>query len=110
LNPNHPKGKDKARVFKAVLGIERQHAAAFAEIIKQSLRRALALERPADEHGRSWTTYHEIVALSGTTAIVTVAWKFAIEEPEIPKLVSCYIELNKQEEFAALVQTESTFQ
>jgi len=56
LSPDHPKGKDKARVFKAVLGIERKHAEVLAEIIKESLPRALAVERPQDEHGRSWAT------------------------------------------------------
>ena len=71
----------------SVLGIERMHAAALAESIKVSLVRALAVERPPDEHGRSWTTYHEIVGLSAATAIVSVGWKFTAEEPDVPKLV-----------------------
>lgn len=108
LNPDHPKGKDEARVFKAVLGIERKHAEALAEIIKESLSRALAVERPQDEHGRSWTTYHEIIGLNAATAVISIAWKFTTQEPETPKLVSCHIELDRQKEFATLLQAGRT--
>ena len=108
LNPDHPKGRDKARVFKSALGIERRHAAVLAEIITASLPRALAKERRQDKHGRSWTTYHEIIGLSAVTAIVTVGWSFSIEEPDEPKLVSCYIELARQEELQLLLRVEQT--
>lgn len=108
LNPDHPRGKDKAKVFKAVLGIERQHAAVLAEIIRGSLHRALAVERTSDEHGHSWTTYHEIFGVNARAAIVTVGWKFATGEPEVPKLISCYIDTDRQEDLAALLCAEQS--
>lgn len=42
LNPDHPDGQHKARVFKGCLGIERRHAVAFGEIIRRGLERAPA--------------------------------------------------------------------
>jgi len=37
-------------------------------------------------------------------AIVTVAWIFKTEEPDIPVLVSCYIDTERQEELARLLR------
>ncbi len=104
LNPDHPDGRHKARVFAAVLGIERSHADVLAQIILASLPRAAAEQRPDDEYGQSWTTYHEIVGLNSKTAIVTVGWKVLVEEPERPKLVSCYIDLDRQQELTDLLR------
>ena len=102
LNSEHPKGRDKARVFKAVLGIERRNAAAFAAVIRASLPRAVAIQRESDQHGQRWTTYHEVIAINGVPAVVTVAWAFTAEESAVPKLVSCYIETDKQKELVKL--------
>ena len=104
LNPEHPEGRHKARVFASVLGIERRHADVLAQIIIASLPRAAAGRRQDDEYGQSWTTYHEIVGLNAKTAIITVAWKILVEEPERPKLVSCYIDLDEQQELTQLLR------
>jgi hypothetical protein len=104
LNPDHPSGRHKARVFSSVLGIERGHADVLAEIFKASLPRALAQQGPKTEHGASWVTYHEVVGLNGKAAIVTVAWIFQTEEPDEPKLVSCYIETENQVKLEQLLR------
>jgi hypothetical protein len=96
LNPDHPNGRHKARVFSSALGIERWHADVLAEILKAGLPRAHAQQGSKTGHGDSWVTYHEVVGLNGRTAIVTVAWIFRKEEPDEPKLVSCYIETKNQ--------------
>ena len=36
LNPDHPRGKDKARVFAAVLGITRDSANELAALVRQA--------------------------------------------------------------------------
>jgi hypothetical protein len=36
LNPEHPKGKHKARVFQAVLGITRENADRLYELVRQA--------------------------------------------------------------------------
>ncbi|HLJ27983.1 MAG TPA: hypothetical protein VKY85_14835 [Candidatus Angelobacter sp.] len=103
LDEEHPLGCHKARVFKSVLGIDKRHADALAEIIRGSLPRALAQRRKSDEHGHRWVTHHEMVGVNAP-AIVTVAWIFKTEEPDIPVLVSCYIDTERQEELARLLR------
>jgi hypothetical protein len=73
LNPDHPSGRHKARVFSSALGIERWHADVLVEILRASLSRALAQQGPKTGYGDSWVTYHEVVGLNGKAAIVTVA-------------------------------------
>lgn len=102
LNPDHPAGRNKARVFKAILGLERKHAAAFAEIIRESLNRAPAVKKEVIAYGEPWLTYHEIIGLQGRPAIVTVAWLFKLDQPEIPVLITCYIDTKHQEQLAKL--------
>lgn len=102
LNPDHPSGQHKARVFKAALGIERKHATVLAEIIRETLNRSPAVKDEESEYGNHWITYHEIVGLSGRPAIVTVAWLFRVEDPDTPTLVTCYIDTKRQEEVRQL--------
>lgn len=92
LDPNHPTGKNKARVFKATLGIERDHADVLSKILRSTLFRSPAVQGRKSQYGEHWTTYHEIVGLSGQPIVVTVAWIYRIEHAHVPVLVSCYIE------------------
>jgi hypothetical protein len=99
LNDQHPEGQHKASVFKRMLGIERGHAEVLVERLISTLPSSLAEHAQTDGHGDRWTTYHEIVGLNGQAAIVTVAWIYKKEQEEIPQLISCYIEPEKQDEF-----------
>ena len=92
LDPNHPQGKNKARVFKAALGMERGHADVLAQILKLTLFRSPAVRGVKNRYGEYWTTYHEIVGLSGQPVVATAAWIYKIEQADVPVLVSCYIE------------------
>jgi hypothetical protein len=103
LDSQHPTGKDKARVFKAFLGIERRHAYAFAEIIRDGLKKAPAQLHQSTGHGDLWTSWHEVSGLNAQSVIVTVAWIFKKDGEQIPSLVSCYIETEKQEKLKELV-------
>ena len=106
LNPEHPMGKNKAKVFREVLGIERWHAVAFAELIRTSLPKAHAAKQESDDFGERWTTFHEIVGLIGKSAIVTVAWMFITGSDEFPELISCYIESTEQEKLRKILKIE----
>ena len=92
LDPTHPTGKHKARVFEAALGFRKEHSDVLARLIKVSLSRAPAVRGGKDQHGEKWTTYHEIVGANSQTAVVTVAWICRTERPTDPMLISCYIE------------------
>jgi hypothetical protein len=106
LNMDHPQGRHKAIVFKRMLSIERHHADVLAEIIRGTLGRASAQKGQADEYGERWATYHEIIGLNGQSAIVTVAWMFKSDAPDIPVLISSYIELDQQDKLAQLLRNE----
>ena len=49
LNPDHPRGKDKARVFAALLGITRDSANELAALVRQA-----AMEGDITSHDRLW--------------------------------------------------------
>jgi hypothetical protein len=99
LDPNHPMGKNKARVFKAALGVERDHADVLSKVLRSTLFRSPAVQGRRSQYGEHWITYHEIVGLSGQPVVVTVAWIYRIEHPDVPLLVSCYIELEGRERY-----------
>lgn len=103
LNMEHPDGQHKAAVFKEVLGIERRHADVLAELFRSTLPSAPAQPGKSDEYGDHWTTYHHIVGLNAQSAVVTVAWIFKKEQREVPELISCYIETQKQESLRRLL-------
>ena len=92
LDPSHPTGKNKARVFRASLGIERDHADVLSTVLRSTLSRSPAVQGRRSQHGVHWTTFHEIVGLSGQPVVVTVAWIYRIEQSDVPILVSCYID------------------
>ena len=92
LNPNHPRGNDKARVFKSALGMERGHADVLAKILKSSLPRSPAVRGLKNPYGDYWTTYHEIVGLSGQAVVVTAVCIDRVEPLDVPVLISCYID------------------
>jgi hypothetical protein len=97
LNPDHPVGRNKAKMFRDFLGIERRHAGALAELIRSTLPRSHATQRETNDFGEVWTSYHEIVGLNGMSAIVTVAWMFKKDSNQSPELISCYIESREQD-------------
>ncbi len=99
----HPYGRHKAAVFKEVLGIERRHADVLAELIRSTLPFAPAQPGESVEYGTHWTTYHHIVGFKAQSAVVTVAWIFKKEQSEVPELISCYIETQKQENLRKLL-------
>lgn len=102
LNAEHPQGKHKARVFKSMLGLEGVHSDALAKIVYETLPRAAAVKDEADEFGERWTTFHEVIGINGNAGIITVAWIYKPDSPEVPSFVTCYIETGRQEELRRL--------
>jgi len=92
LDPGHPEGKHKARVFKAALGIEQAHAEVFAQILKRTLYRSPAAPGIKNQYGSRWTTFHETIGLDGKSEVVTAVWIYRPEQVDVPVLISCYIE------------------
>ncbi len=107
LDADHPKNGGKAKAFRDLLGIERRHAKVLAELIFGSLGRSPAICRGTRHYGEHWTTYHDIVGFEGQAVIVTVIWILKTQQSDTPVLISCYIELKKQDELRRLIKGET---
>lgn len=89
LNPNHPVGKHKARVFKAALGITLREAEWLRE-------QALDIATKDDAHPDSASVFGEkyvidsLVEHEGRFAIVRFAWIIEFGT-DFPRLTSCYV-------------------
>jgi hypothetical protein len=89
LNPNHPRGKHKARLFAAILGLTEQDAELLKSYILQAIQQTSAVPGDIDEYGQRYRvdfvlTHHQ------NTATVRTTWIVRPEET-FPRLVSCYI-------------------
>lgn len=73
LNPEHPRGGDKARVFKAALGYTAENADELMRAIREALPMAPAQDAGATEYGHKYTVDLEITAPAGT-AVVCTGW------------------------------------
>jgi len=67
-------GKDKARVFKALLGFEQSHWELLKDRILQALPYHEAIVHEEDEYGKRYTVQVEITGPNGRTAVVLTGW------------------------------------
>lgn len=93
LNPDHPKGKHKARVFKEKLGITRDDADRLREKILEAVLVADAVEQDETSYGRrfivdfilSWPEGEFILS----RAVVRTAGIIRNDE-DFPRLTTCF--------------------
>jgi hypothetical protein len=89
LNPLHPRGRHKARVFASVLGL----TAADAEVLREALLRAAleseAARGSADEFGERFTIESDFVR-DEHRATIRSAWIIRRTE-QFPRLTSCQV-------------------
>lgn len=94
LNPLHPRGRHKARVFASALHMGQ----ADAELLKTKLLAAVleydAIPGEADEYGHRYIVDFECVHQE-SWAIVRSGWIIRNEET-IPRLTTCYVLSNKE--------------
>ena len=89
LNPEHPTGRHKARVFKAALGLTVEdaeflrHAAHSAAITRDAVR-----QQPT-EYGERYVIDFEMTTERGTAKVRT-AWIIR-EGEDFPRLTSCFV-------------------
>lgn len=89
-----------------MLGLESLHSDAFATVLVETLPRAMAVKGLADEFGERWSSYHEVIGINGKSAIISAGWIYKIDSPDVPVLVTCYIEPERQEELKNLLDLE----
>lgn len=89
LDPLHPRGRAKARVFRAALGIGQSEASWLARTIRAALANAQASADANDRFGARWRT-DLVLRRNGRTAEVRVVWIVPSGEAA-PRLVTCYV-------------------
>ena len=92
LNPNHPEGKHKARVFKEKLGITKDDAERLRDVILEAVLKVEATEQESTEFGRRFIVDFQVSWPQGIimcTAVVRSAWIIRNDE-DFPRLTSCF--------------------
>jgi SPP1 gp7 family putative phage head morphogenesis protein len=74
LDPEHPVGKDKARVWKAATGFEKRHAEKLHRLIMEQLPGGEAVRGDHDQHGERFDVIVPIKGLNGRVVDVLTAW------------------------------------
>jgi hypothetical protein len=89
LDPQHPRGRHKARVFAATLGLAQTDAEFLRESLLRAAREADALVGESDEYGDRFTVDFELNR-GNRRAVVRSAW-IVLRGETVPRLTSCFV-------------------
>lgn len=93
LNLNHPKGKHKARVFQAALGLKVDDAERLREMIMEAVLVSEAKTQQPTTYGQRFVVDFNVTGFDkfvATTVTVRSAWIIRNDE-DFPRLTSCFI-------------------
>ena len=89
LNPSHPRGRHKARVFLAVLGLTADHAEELRDSLLAAAGTDDAIPAEWDDYGQRYVVDF---MMSGLTGQATVRSSWIVRRGEnFPRLMSCYV-------------------
>jgi hypothetical protein len=89
LNPDHPRGRHKARVFAAALGLTADHAEDLRDALLEAARTAQATATDQDEFGQRFVVDFTMKGPAGD-GLVRSSWIVRSSE-DFPRLTSCYV-------------------
>jgi hypothetical protein len=89
LDPTHPRGRHKARVFRQALGLERSDAKWLRDLLLASARDAEAVALATDPMGVRWRA-DLVVTRHGRSAVVSTIWIVRAQE-SVPRFVTCWV-------------------
>jgi hypothetical protein len=89
LNPVHPRGRHKARVFHRSLGLERGNAGWLRDTLQTAIVAAEANIAITDDKGQQWRA-DVAVTRQGRRAVVRTIWIVRTGE-DFPRFVTCWI-------------------
>jgi hypothetical protein len=89
LNPAHPRGRHKARVFRDALGIVRSDAEWLRRTLLGSLHDREATELVGNAFGSHWRVDVRI-ARHGKAIVVRTVWIVRTGE-QVPRFVTCWV-------------------
>lgn len=93
LNPNHPKGKHKARVFLAALGLKADDAERLREMVMEAILISEARTQESTSYGQRFVVDFYVTGFDKfvtTTVTIRSAWIIRNDE-DSPRLTSCFI-------------------
>lgn len=94
LNPDHPVGGNKARVFASALGITRDNHKVLQDAIYQGLPFSNAVAKEVTAHGRKYQVDIKVTGPGGS-AMVRTGWIVRGDE-DFPRLTSAYVKKGKK--------------
>jgi hypothetical protein len=89
LSADHPRGKHKARMFRAALGIGREHAEELRSALLAAARTEPAIALHTDRWGQYWRLDAPI-ARQKRRALVRCVWIVRASE-DLPRFVTCWV-------------------
>ena len=89
LNPDHPTGRHKARVFKAALGLTAEDSEMIRNRLLEVVQTHDAEKSEASPFGERYVIDFEVTTTKGS-AVVRSAWIVRSDE-DFPRLTSCYV-------------------
>ncbi|MCA1612953.1 MAG: hypothetical protein LC800_02120 [Acidobacteria bacterium] len=89
LNPSHPEGKHKARVFRAALGLTKTDAKRVRQMILEAILMNEAAEQLPSAHGRRFVVDFDSAGAQGQVKIRST-WIVRNDE-DFPRLTSFFI-------------------
>jgi hypothetical protein len=89
LEPIHPRGRHKARVFREALSIQRSDASWLRDVLLEAVRSGEAVQDGEDAWGTYWRVDASI-GRQGRSAVVRTIWIVRIGE-SMPRFVTCWV-------------------
>jgi len=89
LNPGHPRGRHKARVFAASLGLTGADASELRDALHDAACSGSAMPGEVDGYGQRYVVNFTMGTATGRTAIQS-AWMVRRGE-DFPRLLTCYV-------------------
>jgi hypothetical protein len=89
LNPEHPRGRHKAQVFRGALGIDRADAEWLRSAILGAVRHSEASEQTRDPLGSRWCV-DALLARHDKRVVVRTIWIVRTGE-DFPRFVTCWV-------------------
>lgn len=89
LSPDHDDGRHKARLFRDVLGLTRDHATLLLDALKEAAVKGEAVSGRLDRYGQRYVIDFAFVGPT-RQAMIRSAWIIRPGET-VPRLVTCYI-------------------
>ena len=89
LNPSHPRGRHKARVFREALGLQRSDASWLRDVLLEAARSGEAFHDGEDAWGAHWRL-DATVTRQEESVVVRTIWIVRTGE-SVPRFVTCWV-------------------